>query len=36
LDELGQYGAPERYAVDGNVPVALLGELVIDLASGFV
>lgn len=35
LDELGQYGAPERYAVDGNVPVALLGELVIDIGSVF-
>ena len=35
LSEDGQYGAPERYAVDDNVPVALLGELVIDLGDVF-
>lgn len=35
LDELGKYGAPERYAVDDKVPVPLLGELVIDLAEVF-
>ncbi len=29
------YGKPERYAVDGKVPVPLLGDLVLDLAEVF-
>jgi Uma2 family endonuclease len=33
--EDGIYGKPERYAKDDNIPVLLLGDLVIDLAEVF-
>jgi Uma2 family endonuclease len=31
----GRYGAPDRYGDDGQVPVTLLGDLVIDLIEVF-
>jgi Uma2 family endonuclease len=35
LQESGRYGAPDRYAETGMVPVPLLGDLEIDLAEVF-
>ena len=35
LDQQGKYGAAGRFAGDDNVPVLLLGELVVDLADVF-
>lgn len=35
LDDSGRYGAPDRYAEDDQVPVPMLGELVVDLKEVF-